>query len=386
MTPTSDARERQVHLYRAILLAAGLVALGLLFREIVTLALAVLMTIIVAIPLSAVADRLERRGAPRPLGVATALAGLLTGLAIVLSFVIPPFVEQIQEFVDDIPAIVNDLQELVHDVTGAETEDIGATVQEYLRGYVEEPERLIDPITRLGFGLAGVFAALVLMLVTAVFMAIRPNPLLDGLLRLVPPARRDDGRRVLARLRESWIGWMQGVAIDMLVTGVLVYFGLTLVGLDFALVFAVVSALLVVVPYFGAIVGGALPTVFALTDSPGKALVVLGIYVAIQQVESNLTIPLVMSRTVRLHPAAIAIGVVVVGQLFGFVGLLVAVPIVSAVVILVEALYIEPMERTWAERRREPIELPGEPRLEPPGGGEAPDVAIARQVPGRDDV
>ena len=71
------------------------------------------------------------------------------------------------------------------------------------------------------------------------------------------------------------------------------------------------------------------PTLFALTDSPGKALVVLGAYVLVQQIESNVTIPVVMAQRVRLHPAVIAIGVVVVGQLFGFVGLFVAVPILS---------------------------------------------------------
>ena len=60
------------------------------------------------------------------------------------------------------------------------------------------------------------------------------------------------------------------------------------------------------------------------------------VYVLVQQIESNLIIPLVMSRTVRLHPAVIAIGVVVVGRLFGVVGLFVAVPVISAIVILTE--------------------------------------------------
>ena len=69
---------------------------------------------------------------------------------------------------------------------------------------------------------------------------------------------------------------------------------------------------------------------FALTDSPGKALLVLVVYIAVQQIESNVMIPLVMSRAVQLHPAVIAIGVVVVGQLFGIVGLFVAVPILVA--------------------------------------------------------
>ena len=97
-------------------------------------------------------------------------------------------------------------------------------------------------------------------------------------------------------------------------------------------------------PYFGAIASGIPPVLFALTDSPGKALLVMLVYVLVQQFEGNVTIPLVMSRTVKLHPAVIAFGVVVVGQLFGFVGLIVAVPILSLIVVLVEEVWIKPME------------------------------------------
>ena len=130
----------------------------------------------------------------------------------------------------------------------------------------------------------------------------------------------------------------------MVVSGVLLYIGLTIIGLDFAIFFAVLTALFSVVPYFGAIASGLPPVLFALTDSPGKALLVLLVYIGVQQFEGNVTIPLVMARTARLHPAVIAVGVVVVGQLFGFVGLIVAVPILSMIVILVEELWVKPME------------------------------------------
>jgi predicted PurR-regulated permease PerM len=131
---------------------------------------------------------------------------------------------------------------------------------------------------------------------------------------------------------------------------VLLYVGLRLVGLNFAVFFAVLTALLTLVPYFGAIAGGLPPVLFALTDSPGKALLVLAVYVVVQQVESNFTLPLVTSQTVRLHPAVIAVGVLVVGRLFGVVGLLVAVPILLLVTVSVEELWIKPLEQ--AERRR----------------------------------
>ncbi|MDQ4129890.1 MAG: AI-2E family transporter, partial [Actinomycetota bacterium] len=344
-------------IYRAILLAAGLLVLGLLFRQLVTLLLAVLLTIVIAIPLAACANRLARYRVPRALGV---LVGLLLGLGVIVgafALVIPPFVEQTREFITNVPAIVSALQADVQQLTGAAPGEVGERVRGFLEGFLNEPERLIGPITSVGLSVAAIAGAIVLVLLTAYYIAVNPQPLVDGALALFPPNRRGHALYVMQSLRTSWIGWMQGVAADMVVSGVLLYVGLLAIGIDFALTFAVFTALLVVVPYFGAIIGLIPPLLFALADSPGKALLVLAVYAAVQQLEGNVIIPLVMSRAVRLHPAVIAVGVVVVGQLFGFVGLVVAVPILSTIVILTRELWVKPQEDA-DERGRLERELP----------------------------
>ena len=366
--------------YKAVVLAAVLLVLGLLFRQLATLMLAVLMTVIIAIPLSAGATRLERGGVPRPIG---ALATLLAGLAVlagVLALVIPTFIDQVNEFVDDVPTIVHDLESTIGDITGDRPSEVGDSIQEFLQRYTDEPERLIGPITSIGFSVAGVFGALIVMLITAYFMAVRPQPLVDGLLRLVPPTRRRHARFVMERLRTAWIGWMKGVAVDMVVSGTLLYIGLTIIGLDFAILFAVLTALLVVVPYFGAIVGAIPPVLFAFTDSPGKALTVLIVYVLVQQIESNVIVPVVMARTTRLHPALIAIGVVVVGQLFGLVGLFVAVPIISAAVILTEEIWVREIEAAYENRVTSDLTLasPDEP-LPDDAERAPPEIVVERE-------
>src|SRR3954466_14020159 len=90
-------------IYRAILLAAGLLVPRLVFRHLVTLGLAVLMTVIIAIFLASVATRLRRRGVPRPLGALAGLLGAFAVVAAVLAFVIPPFVDETRQFVKDVP-------------------------------------------------------------------------------------------------------------------------------------------------------------------------------------------------------------------------------------------------------------------------------------------
>jgi predicted PurR-regulated permease PerM len=366
--------------YRTVFLVAGLILFGLLFRQLVTLLLAMLVTIIIAIPLAAAAHRLERYRIPRPAGALIALLGGVGTLALIIYLLIPPFVDQTNQFVDDVPAIVKDLERVYADVTGQNAGEVGDKVQRFFERYTEQPDRLIGPLTSIGLNVAGILGALVLILITSYYMAIRPEPLVNGLVRLFPPPRREHARFVLGRIRQSWIGWMEGVVIDMFVTFVMLYVALTIVGLDFAIFFAVLSALLVVVPYFGAIAGAIPPVLLGLTDSPGKALVVLAAYLLVQQLESNVTIPIIMAQRVRLHPAVIAVGVVVVGQLFGFIGLFVAVPILSLIIISVEEFWVKPVEEGYAEARRSELELPEPLEREissSPEKGEAPPLRPA---------
>jgi predicted PurR-regulated permease PerM len=354
--PPTPARN-QAALYRAVLLAAGLVVVGMAFRELATLLVAVLITVIVAIMLASAADRLERRRVPRPVGALIALLGGLGVLTGLMFLIVPPIWSEVERFVENVPAITDSLNERFNDIAGADrVERRENRVQRYLERYVDDPSRLLGPVASIGLGVAGVVAALLVMLITAYYMAIRPRPLLDGVLSLIPPDRRAWGASVMDRLRDAWMGWVRGVGVDMLVTGVLVYVGLRLIGLEYAVLFAALSALLVVVPYFGAIVGAIPPILYALSHSPEKAALTLVVYIAIQQIEGNVIVPLVMAQAVKLHPALIAVGVLVVAQLFGTVGLLVAVPIISTGVILVDELWVKRLDR----RARDSLELPPE--------------------------
>jgi predicted PurR-regulated permease PerM len=336
--------------FRTVLLVAALVVVALAFRQLVTLAIAVLVTILIAILLDSAARRLERRGIPRRIGALLALLAGIAVLAGLLTLIIPPFVHQTNNFVNNVPHIARDVQNQLHHITGASKSEIGHRAQKFARRYTDHPEKLIGPLTSIGISVAGIAIGLVVILIIAYYMAANPRPLLTGLLRLFPPERREHAEFVMSRLRDAWTGWMYGVAVNMLVTGVLVYVGLSLIGLDYALVFAVVSGLFVLIPYYGAFIAGIPPVLFGLAQSPGKALLALVVYVAAHEVEGNLTVPLVMARTVQLHPAVIAIGVLVVGKLLGFAGLIVAVPVLSFLTITIEEFWIKPMEA--ADRRR----------------------------------
>lgn len=331
---------------RAVLLAAGLIGGYLVFHELATLLVLVVITIVLALPLEVTATRLERYRVPRPIGALLALVAIVGAAVAVLAVSIPPFVSELQRFADQLPDLVDQLGSKLGETTGgAHPGHAGENLQRSLQRVLDRPQGLLGPLAQVGMGVAGAVAAMLLVLVGALYVAINPKPLVDGLLRLFPPDHRPWAQDALTEIRSSWVGWLYGVGADMVVTGTLLYIGLMLVGLDYALVFAVLSALFVVVPYFGAVAGGIPPVLFALAErGPTAAAITLGVYLLVQQIEGNLVIPVVMSRAVNLHPAVVLVGVVIVGNVLGFVGLIVAVPIISATMIIVRELWVRRVE------------------------------------------
>jgi predicted PurR-regulated permease PerM len=345
-------------IYRAVLLAFALVIAALIFHALITLIMAVLIVVIIALPMAGFATMLkERARIPRAFG---ALLGLLIGLGVlggVVALIVPAFSHEINQFVNSLPSIVDELRHRLAGVTGSSPSKIGRQIQSYVNSYTHHPAKLLGPAETVGATVVGIIAVLIVILLTALYTAIHPDPLHSGIVRVVPPQGRARAEAVLERLRTAYVGWLRGLVIGMIVLGGLTYLGLMIVGLPFAAFFAVFTAVAMIVPYFGALASSIVPILFALTISPEKAILVGIIYILAHQLESNIIQPLVVARTVELHPAVVAIGVLAVEQLFGFVGLIVAVPILATVKILIDELWIAPMEE---HRREDLVEQPAQ--------------------------
>jgi predicted PurR-regulated permease PerM len=333
-------------LYRAVLLAFGLVVAGLVFEQLVTLVLAVLIVVIIATPLSAFASLLQRVRVPRAIG---AVLGLLLGLGALgglIALIVPVFNHEINAFTNSLPSIVDEFRRRLGHLTGTSPNHVGKQIQHFVDTYTQHPSKLLGPLATVGAGVVAAVATIIVILLTALYTAIHPEPLLTGVIRIAPPAKRPQAERILSRLRDAYLGWLKGLAIGMIVLGGLTYAGLRIAGLGFAAFFATFTAVAMIIPYFGALISSIPPIIYALTVSPSKAVIVAVIYIVAHQLESNVIQPLVVARNVELHPALVAVGVVAVDQLFGFVGLIVAVPILSTCKILVEELWIKPVEHS----------------------------------------
>ncbi len=305
--------------------------------------LRLLAAVILATGLAPLVRQLHRLGLPR--GAAVLLIYLAFILAVVgfLVLVVPPLVQQTAELVRDAPQYgariqqtLLDLrkrfpflppldQQLAQQVTGL-GEQIGAV--------------LTQAFVVLEFAL-GVFSGLVsavLVLLITLYLIVDGARIREYFLSFVAPARRERLRRVTDRIGERMGGWLIGQVELSLVIGVVVYLGLTVLGVQGALLLAVVAAVGEAIPIVGPVLSAIPAVIVALTQSPLLALATAIMYLVVQQLENNLLVPKIMERAVAIHPLAVIIALIIGGELLGIGGALVAVPVAAALAVILDEL------------------------------------------------
>ncbi len=146
----------------------------------------------------------------------------------------------------------------------------------------------------------------------------------------------NQGREMIEGIATMIQSYLTGLAIVVIVVGVLYAIGLSLLGLDFALLLALVTAVLIIVPYIGAILGAILPAAVALLtmDSWWYSVIVLAIYVFIQILEGYVLTPFIIGKNVNLNPLVIIIGMIVLGAVGGLLAIVLAIPIIASIKII----------------------------------------------------
>jgi predicted PurR-regulated permease PerM len=154
---------------------------------------------------------------------------------------------------------------------------------------------------------------------------------------MLPASRRDRAKNILAELDAVLGGYVRGQLAIALIVGILVWLMLALFHVPYALLIGVWAGIFDVVPYLGAL-AGAIPGIFlaAVTNGAVDAVLVTAGFAAIYQIEGSLIAPHIVSRTVRISPLAAIFALLVGGELFGIVGVLVAVPVAGAIRVLID--------------------------------------------------
>ncbi len=135
----------------------------------------------------------------------------------------------------------------------------------------------------------------------------------------------------LSDLNKTMSKYVRGVLLVMLILFMVLSLVFMIIGLDNALIFALVIAVCNVIPYLGSYIGTSLPVLYALLDSPLKAIIVLIVCIVIQAIESDFLTPYIQGKQMQLHPLIVIGSLLIFGSLFGFFGMIFAVPIASII-------------------------------------------------------
>ncbi len=191
-------------------------------------------------------------------------------------------------------------------------------------------------------------AGLGVIAMIALFVAANGDSYARGALSLFPPALRSRVEIVAIGCASVVRHWAGGQLLVMTITGLMTAVALALLGIEYWLVIAILTGLLGIIPFVGAFATGVLAVGVTLGTDPSKVLWVLVAYTAVQQIESNLVVPLVMKGRVRLPEAHLLVFVLIMGAAFGILGVFAAPPLFGVLLHIYNQVYVP-----WIERRGE---------------------------------
>lgn len=302
--------------------------------------LLIFASVLLAVLLGGLATELAGR-TPLPHTAALgAVVALLVALFVGIGFLAGPrLADQASQLSERLPQAVDRLRQTVSQYGWA---------QQFMQRVPQPQQMLSSGSGSLASEVAGAVSTVatvitnaVIVLILGLYLAFHPGLYTDGSVRLVPQQWRGRMREVLSAIGHTLRWWLVGRGASMAVVGVLTGLGLFLAGVPLAMTLGLIAGLFSFVPYIGPIAGAVPAMLVALTASPTKVLYVVGVFAAVQFLESYLITPLIQERAVSIPPALLISAQVVAGVLAGVLGVLLATPMAVAVVVIVQMLYVE---------------------------------------------
>ena len=270
---------------------------------------------------------------------------VVTGLIILFFMLVwPTLRKQIFNFIDSTPFIIEGIQTQLNELQNnrfwskmiPSESEITSTITDLI-------DRLINTVTNSVANFIGVVSNVVIVLATVpiilYYMLKESHKLPDKLLHLVPRRFRKDGRQVLQEIDTALSQFIIGRVLLNLALGAMMYVGFLILGLKYALLLAVLSAILNFIPYVGAILASIPVVVVAFIQSPSTAIWALIIILVAQQIQDNILTPVIYGKQLDVHPLTIIILLLIGADLYGILGLILCVPIYMIFKILLVRIY-----------------------------------------------
>lgn len=282
--------------------------------------------------------KLKKKGIRRSLGAIIVYVVFLLLLAIIIGSIIPILIEQINEFATSLPSIfdsvktwTNDLFDKLNNVEGIDAiamkeevfrkiETIGVSITSSL------PEMLLNGVKTFFSGI-GTF---IVGLIIGFYLLVGFDNANELLITWLPKKMQNDTRDLLNEVNTSLRKFIRGAFYDCGLVFVVTSLGFIIVGLKSPLLFGLFCGITNVIPYAGPYIGGAPAVIVGFAQGPVTGILTLLTIFVVQFLEGNLLQPVIMSKTTKLHPVTIMLGLLIFGHFFGIIGMVLSTPIIAA--------------------------------------------------------
>jgi predicted PurR-regulated permease PerM len=326
-------------------MAALVVAVGLLWL-LSPILLPFVLGMAIAYVLDPLAERLTKRGMSRVVAASVILGGFVLAFVLLLLMITPVLTQQFSGFIENAPGYAQRLQSLVSDpehpwikrIVGDNLAGADKSVGDLMNqaaGYVTQ---LLASLWAKGQALISIFSLLVITPVVAFYLICDWDRMVSTVDRLIPLPQRDTVLGLLKEINAAISAYVRGQSGVCLILGSYYAVALTLAGLSFGLLIGVVSGLISFIPYVGSLTALVLSLAVAVAQffpDWTRILVVAGVVLVGQFLEGNVLAPKLVGHSVGLHPVWLMFALFAFGYLFGFVGLLLAVPLAAATAVLI---------------------------------------------------
>lgn len=318
---------------KTILILTGAYVVWLL-RDLLLL---ILTAIVIASAIEPGVAWVVKQKVPRIVAVLMMYLAVFGSLFAIVYFFFPPILADAGQFFASVPQYLNTIN-VPTSLTGVSDSAVQAVAQDQSQSILGAVSVFQQAFTSGSAGalrlistfFGGIFS-LGLVIVLSFYFALQETGI-DDFLRLITPARNEEYVIDLWGRAKKKIGlWMQGQILLSVIVGVLVSLGLFIMGVPYALLLGILTAMAELVPIFGSLVAGTAAVVVAFsTGGVALAFIVAGLYIIVNQFETNLIYPLVVKKVIGIPPLLVIIALIAGGEVAGFLGVLLSVPVAAA--------------------------------------------------------
>jgi predicted PurR-regulated permease PerM len=297
----------------------------------------VFISVLIAMIVEPSVNKMEKeKNIPRVFGAGVFfIAGGLV-LSLLIYVVAPPLAKEIAQMAINIPLYINTIDFGYIIKNG---NDLGFTPSDFQNILINLSNALKNAtyfVFNSAMDLVGGIFSGILVLVMSFYLVLEENGTEKFVKVLAPEDSQKQLLRIIQKIEKKLGHWFMGQIALGFIVGFLSFLGLSLIGVPYALVLAIMAGVFELIPYIGPIISAIPAVIIALTVSPAMAGLTFVLYFLIQQFENYLIVPKVMEKSVGLHPIIIIIAAILGGKLAGIAGMILAVPIATMIFIILE--------------------------------------------------